>query len=156
MYCQSKHKEKRPNPSLPLDPPNTRVKSWDVGFARQNTEKPVSKGKIHWGKSSHMKILYNWHVSKSENMNRQHFVGHAPGMRYRITSISSCWFRIDWCFVCYGGHQVVKLREECQGIASSKDTRESLDEGINPLGHFHEICLENSRLIKPAIAYPRN
>ena len=49
--------ESRPNPSLPLEPPNTRVKSVDLGFARQNTEKPVSSGNIHSGKISQIKIL---------------------------------------------------------------------------------------------------
>jgi len=49
--------EKSPNPSLPLEPPNTRVKSLDFGFARQKTEKPVSSGNIHSGKISHIKIL---------------------------------------------------------------------------------------------------
>ena len=49
--------ERRPNPSLPLEPPNTRVKSVDLGFARQKTEKPVSMGNIHSGKISHIKIL---------------------------------------------------------------------------------------------------
>lgn len=49
--------EKRPNPSLPLEPPNTRVKSADLGFARQKTEMPVSRGNIHSGKISQIKIL---------------------------------------------------------------------------------------------------
>ncbi len=49
--------ERRPNPSFPLEPPNTRVKSVDLGFARQKTEKPVSRGNIHSGKISHIKIL---------------------------------------------------------------------------------------------------
>jgi hypothetical protein len=49
--------ERRPNPSLPLEPPNIRVKSVDLGFARQKTEKPVSRGNIHSGKISHIKIL---------------------------------------------------------------------------------------------------
>ncbi len=42
---------------MPLEPPNTRVKSVDLGFPRQNTEKPVSRGNIHSGKISHIKIL---------------------------------------------------------------------------------------------------
>ena len=42
---------------MPLEPPNTRVKSVDLGFARQKTEKPVSRGNIHSGKISHIKIL---------------------------------------------------------------------------------------------------
>jgi hypothetical protein len=57
IYCQSKQIERRPNPSLPLEPPNTRVKSVDLGFAKQKTEKPVSRGNIHSGRISHMKIL---------------------------------------------------------------------------------------------------
>jgi hypothetical protein len=49
--------ERSPNPSLPLEPPKTRVKFGDLGFARQKTEKPVSRGNIHSGKISHRKIL---------------------------------------------------------------------------------------------------
>jgi hypothetical protein len=49
--------ERSPNPSLPLEPPKTRVKFGDLGFARQKTEKPVRRGNIHSGKISHKKIL---------------------------------------------------------------------------------------------------
>ena len=38
MYCQSKQTLSSPKPSLPLDPPNTRVKSMDDWFARQKME----------------------------------------------------------------------------------------------------------------------
>jgi hypothetical protein len=57
IYCQSKHIDKNPRPSLPLEPPKMRVKSGDLGLARQNIENPVRRGKIHCGKISQTKIL---------------------------------------------------------------------------------------------------
>lgn len=66
IYCQSKQMERRPNPSLPLDPPNIRVKSVDLEFPRQKTEKPVSRGNIHSGNISHIKILKPDQTGSSE------------------------------------------------------------------------------------------
>lgn len=43
MYCQSKQIESNPRPSLPLEPPKTRVKSAELGLARQKMENPVTK-----------------------------------------------------------------------------------------------------------------
>jgi len=57
IYCQSKHIDKNPRPSLPSEPPNMRVKSGELGVARQNIENPVKRGKIHCGKISQTKIL---------------------------------------------------------------------------------------------------
>ena len=57
IYCQSKQIDNRPSPSFPLEPPKIRVKSGDRGFARQNIESPVSKGKIHSGSISQKKML---------------------------------------------------------------------------------------------------
>ena len=49
--------ESGPNPSLPLEPPNTHVKSVDLRFARQNMDKLVSSGKVYSGKMSQIKPL---------------------------------------------------------------------------------------------------
>ena len=57
MYCQSKDIERRPRPSFPFEPPNTRVKSAEFGLAKQNTEKPVRRGKIHSGTISQINML---------------------------------------------------------------------------------------------------
>lgn len=58
--------ERSPNPSLPLEPPKTRVKFGDLEFARQNTEKPVRRGNIHSGKISHNKNS----KTRSDRLNR--------------------------------------------------------------------------------------
>lgn len=57
IYCQSRQRDSKPRPSLPLDPPKMRVKSGDLGFARQKIEKPVRSGNIHSGKISQIKML---------------------------------------------------------------------------------------------------
>jgi hypothetical protein len=40
-----------------LEPPKIRVKSCDPGLARQNTDNPVRRGKIHSGSISQKKML---------------------------------------------------------------------------------------------------
>jgi len=57
--CQSKEIERRPSPSLPLLPPNTRETVALFGAARQKIDTPVRRGNIHSGKSSQIKMLDN-------------------------------------------------------------------------------------------------
>ena len=86
MYSQSRQSDKSPKPSLPFDPPKIRVKSSDVGFARQNTEKPVNRGKIHSGNISHTNILG---LILSEYECERYVLGLTRKRLYKTNEVSS-------------------------------------------------------------------
>lgn len=102
MYCQSKQIERRPSPSLPFEPPKMRVKSWDLGLARQNIENPVRisagiqhyrkyylpvrRGKIHSGNISQIKMLLGPMLVRLSGQRR---CERTQRMQYRTVSASS-------------------------------------------------------------------